>query len=419
MGLRFHRSFRVMPGVRLNVSKRGFGLSIGNRWAGFSVGPAGTRIRAAVPGSGLSWSRGIGGGRRSAAAAAVAAGAAAGAVAGRRSRREPPPPLPAAFDPGFAEDGTLVLLGPDGQPFAADVQQALRKAHKATLEPWVEQTVEAWNDAIDETVSVHDETPPPDAQLVYTPRPFEAPAPLVPSPPKSGCLALVWPPLRAAANAERQRLLDAHSLEQQRWTTEKSAHETIEERRRWLYDVGRRHTADAMEETLEHVLAGIPWPYETLLSAEVTSDRRAVWIDVDLPEIDAVPGFRWKTRRGGLDVERRDVSDTQVRKEYALHVHGVVFRVVGEAFAALPDVQEVVASGYSTRLDKATGHARDEYLLSVRVDRAGWGRIRFEALEQVDPIEALAVFDLRRRMTVTGIFTGIEPFAPADGIAGP
>ncbi|MBU6163284.1 MAG: DUF4236 domain-containing protein, partial [Myxococcales bacterium] len=26
MGFRFHRSFRVLPGVRLNMSKRGLGL---------------------------------------------------------------------------------------------------------------------------------------------------------------------------------------------------------------------------------------------------------------------------------------------------------------------------------------------------------------------------------------------------------
>lgn len=417
MGLRFHRSFRVMPGVRLNVSKRGFGLSVGNRWAGFSVGPAGTRIRAAVPGSGLSWSKGIGGGRRQRAAVgagAVAAGAATGALAGRRSRRELPPPLPTDFEPGFAEDGTLILLDRDGRAFADDMQQALRKTHRAQLEPWVDQAVEAWNDAILETFEVHEETPPPDAELVFATRPWDVPAPLVPATSRAGCLNLFWPSARAAAASERQKQLATHSAQQQTWETERVAHQASEERRRWLYETGRFQSGDAMEEALEHVLAGIPWPYETLISAEVTADRRTAWIDVDLPEVDAVPAFRWKTRRGGLDVERRDVSDTQVRKDYAQHVHGVMFRVIGETFAALPDIVQVIASGYATRVNKATGRAQDEYLLSVTVERSAWDAIDFEGLHQVDPVEALAAFEIRRKMTVTGIFTEIEPFAP-DG----
>ena len=52
----------------------------------------------------------------------------------------------------------------------------------------------------------------------------------------------------------------------------------------------------------------------------------------------------------------------------------------------------------------------EEYLLSVSVDRRDWRRIDFSMLDQVDPIEALSQFDLRRRMTKTGIFTAIEPF---------
>jgi hypothetical protein len=408
MGFRFHRSFRVLPGVRLNMSKRGLGLSIGNSWGGFSVGPAGTRVRAALPGTGLSWSKGVGGSKRAAAAAAVA-----GAVGGRRARRELPPPLPLNFEPSFVADGSLVLLDSTGQPFAAEVQQGLRRTHRAQLEPWVAQSVEVWNEALQESVDVHEDTPPPDAQLVYTPRAWDTPAPPVPTPPRGGCLSLLWPPARKAAAAERQRLLEGYATADQTWNQARTEHQTQEERRRWLYETGRHQEADAMEETIEHVVAGIPWPYETLLSAQVNRDRLTAWIDVDLPEIESVPTFRWKTHRG-LDVARNPVSDTQVRKDYALHVHSVLFRVIGETFAALPNLQQVVASGFTTRLNKATGHTQDDYLLSVRVDRARWNAIRFEALEQVDPVEALAVFDLRRKMTATGIFTPVEPFAPNE-----
>jgi hypothetical protein len=55
MGLRFRRSFRVIPGVRLNVSRSGVSASIGRRGAWFTVGPKGTRATVGIPGTGLSY----------------------------------------------------------------------------------------------------------------------------------------------------------------------------------------------------------------------------------------------------------------------------------------------------------------------------------------------------------------------------
>jgi uncharacterized protein DUF4236 len=40
MGFRFRRSFRLMPGIRMNVSKSGVSTSFGSRGAWFTVGHA-------------------------------------------------------------------------------------------------------------------------------------------------------------------------------------------------------------------------------------------------------------------------------------------------------------------------------------------------------------------------------------------
>ena len=77
-------------------------------------------------------------------------------------------------------------------------------------------------------------------------------------------------------------------------------------------------------------------------------------------------------------------------------------------------MRQVVGSGYSQRLDRATGTIADEYLISVSVDRAGWSRIDFSVLDRVDPVETLSRFNLRRRMTRTGMFTSIEPFTASS-----
>jgi hypothetical protein len=55
MGFRFRRSFSILPGIRLNLGKRGISASIGVRGAHVTFGPTGTRTTVGLPGSGLSY----------------------------------------------------------------------------------------------------------------------------------------------------------------------------------------------------------------------------------------------------------------------------------------------------------------------------------------------------------------------------
>ncbi len=55
MGFRFRRSFPVIPGVRMNLSKSGASVSVGRRGAWITVGPKGTRRTIGLPGTGLSY----------------------------------------------------------------------------------------------------------------------------------------------------------------------------------------------------------------------------------------------------------------------------------------------------------------------------------------------------------------------------
>ncbi|MDD3370861.1 MAG: DUF4236 domain-containing protein [Alphaproteobacteria bacterium] len=55
MGLRFHKSIRLIPGLRLNLSKSGPSLSVGQKGMSFNVGGKKTRTTVGIPGSGLSY----------------------------------------------------------------------------------------------------------------------------------------------------------------------------------------------------------------------------------------------------------------------------------------------------------------------------------------------------------------------------
>jgi hypothetical protein len=53
MGWRFYRRMRIIPGLRVNLSRSGPSLSIGGRGAWYTVGSRGRRVTLGWPGSGI------------------------------------------------------------------------------------------------------------------------------------------------------------------------------------------------------------------------------------------------------------------------------------------------------------------------------------------------------------------------------
>jgi tetratricopeptide (TPR) repeat protein len=65
MGLRFRRTLKIAPGLRLNFNKNSIGLSIGPRGAKYTINSSGRRTASVgIPGTGLYYSESVGGGRR-------------------------------------------------------------------------------------------------------------------------------------------------------------------------------------------------------------------------------------------------------------------------------------------------------------------------------------------------------------------
>lgn len=57
MGFGFRKSFKIAPGVRLNVGKKGISsISVGGKGARVNLGKKGTRTTLSAPGTGLSYS---------------------------------------------------------------------------------------------------------------------------------------------------------------------------------------------------------------------------------------------------------------------------------------------------------------------------------------------------------------------------
>lgn len=66
MGLRFRKSIKILPGVKLNLGKKSAGVSIGTNGARYSVNSSGRETSTVgIPGTGLSYVKSGGGGKKS------------------------------------------------------------------------------------------------------------------------------------------------------------------------------------------------------------------------------------------------------------------------------------------------------------------------------------------------------------------
>lgn len=270
------------------------------------------------------------------------------------------------------------------------------------------------NKQIESLGEIHSHTPRPNERVAYVPSPFDQPQPVAPRPKQPGFWDRIFSSRRTAIEMSNRLAAEAHEQAKQKWLLAREAHEVVEQSRRRFLEEEILGDREAMEAHLEAVLQGIVWPRETAVSLEVSDDRRRVTIDVDLPEIEQLPKKTAAVQARGFRLLIKEMSPTNVQKLYMRHVHGIGFRIVGESFAALPTIEEVSLSAYTQRPNKATGQISDHYLYSVRVERARWQEINFAALAEIDVVEALARFELRREMTKTGVFRPIEPFAALE-----
>lgn len=84
MGIRFRKSMKIAPGVRMNIGKKSVGVSIGGKGARYSVSSSGrTTTSASIPGTGLSYvSTGSTKKKRSTSAGPIRTGSSRGARVG-------------------------------------------------------------------------------------------------------------------------------------------------------------------------------------------------------------------------------------------------------------------------------------------------------------------------------------------------
>lgn len=451
MGFRFRRSVTIAKGVRLNFSTRGASLSV----LGFNFSPRGVSAGFSVPGTGLSYRSSL----TSAARGQRRADAARASLLETESLLQQIERDAAEVNRRLADvraavqdDGTVAMTDADQQPLVKREEELCWEQNAAALAGLLENARGRVNGDLEAILNIHLNTPDPRAPLTYRecpfsepepagafPLPFREPEPELSLPPALGWFARLFAPRRRRHATALLEARLAHEAELLSWTTRREQHLARQEegwaehgkahadwmRRRdehlanesaacAAYEDQIRRDEGFMAEVLELALGKLQWPRETEVSIAFAQEGRAVLLDVDLPEVEDLPARTAAIAKNGRRLLIKDKAEKTVREEYARHVHGVALRLAGVAFWTLPAVSRVVVSGYSQRLNRAVGKVEDQYLFSAVVDREGFNRIDLGNLRQVDPVEALGSFPIRRKMTVTGLFRPIEPFSAEE-----
>lgn len=309
-------------------------------------------------------------------------------------------PIEVSIKLHLKDDGHVEFRDQDGDPLDEALVRQAKHQQGDRIQRWLAQECDSINDQLRLLEAIHAETPSPDQTPTYLMKAFQAPAPEKPILKPLGLWGRVFRRVRERIEAQNRDARQAYAQALEDWHRQKAVFEETERTRKTLFEERVFTEVAAMEQVLEERLQAIRWPRETHVQ---------IWMDVDLPEIEDLPTRTAAVAARGWKLSIKNLNDTQLRRLYMTHIHGICFRLIGEVFAALPTVDEIKVAGYSQRVNKATGVIADEYLYSVRVQRSNWSKINFRNLPALDPVEALAQFDLRRSMTKTGIFKPIDP----------
>ena len=247
------------------------------------------------------------------------------------------------------------------------------------------------NQHVDALGEAYRYTPPPTVQLVpLSARPYSE---LPPPPPKK----------REGSHRTADEInayLDARAAWLKRrfaWANGQLAIKELSER------AAAGHAA-AMGAHLVSCLQDVLWPVPIFLSYGFI-DGEEVRFDVRLPLAQELPD-REATVGYGHRIAVKPMTPVRQAMLHNRHAFGLVVRLLGEAFAALPTIKRVIVSGY-----QMPTLGLPSYIVSVAAERRIWTMLYSEKwISEGPPERAMRPLGGRYRLTGLGAFMPIDPF---------
>lgn len=137
---------------------------------------------------------------------------------------------------------------------------------------------------------------------------------------------------------------------------------------------------------IEEVLHNITLPVDFSINYEI--DNQALYLDLDLPEIEDMPLDKVKTlSNGNISIRQKTLKEQSA--EYAQCVCGMSYFFTSLLFNTTPVIDEIYVSAYTQRENPSSGRIEDQYVYSVLFDRERFSLLKFNA---IDPIKTLYNF---------------------------
>ncbi|MCS5709203.1 VRR-NUC domain-containing protein [Candidatus Berkiella cookevillensis] len=274
----------------------------------------------------------------------------------------------------------------------------IKQQNLSNIEKLIEEHIKKTNKDYEDCLSVHEKTP-------YLPSYNDYPHP-PPEPPELIKISFIKNIFGLAKEKKtiNQQLIEQYNSKLNDWALRKEQWPLIMKKS----DNGN---IDAMSIVLGEILPGISWPKETLVNYDFSTDEKILVLDIDLPEVEDMPKIFLTRAARGIKINVKKLSPTQIRRDYAILVHGINFRIIGECFSALQYLDTIILSGYTQRINTATGVSANEYILSVKVTRQQWNKLNLRHVNLISPVDALAQFELVRNMKRNAEMKKIEPIS--------
>lgn len=433
--MRFRKSIRIGKGLRLNVSKSGVSASVGVPGLSATFGRGGTYLNTGIPGTGIYDRRKISGGRS---AGGTTARGRSGTDDGSTEKVKIGVRLDATGNPVYEfEDGSTitdetVIRQIKRQPGYKEQLQRLREDKQRQILEATEKFVAIFrqtptvSDGSNLEADLEDLRP-----TVHKPLDFAAPRPdperirgdLEAEARRNVRTLRFWAKGRLRDEYVNERLRNAVSVATAKWESDRAQFHEQEARR--ADELNKQHELSYLErkaelearltgdqarvdQWIEELLAELRLPVDFSVQFAYSQSANGVDLDVDLPEIEDVPDDKATILASGkLSVKKKTATERQ--HDYARCVAGLAFYFAGSIFEISPAIQEVRVSGYTQRIDKATGHESDDYVYSVKFDRPTFSTLN---VAEVDPIEAFGNFEARINATKSMVLKTIEPYEP-------
>lgn len=238
--MRFRRRVELLPGVHLNISGSGLGVSVGPRGASVSFGPKGTYSNVSIPGTGF-YSR--------------------AKLSSQRRRGSSSPGGAAEMQVSITldDDGTVLIRDQDGNFLPPNLERIIKQQQGDMVRQWMQERAEEINSPLLQIVDVHRLTPRPNTPLQIEREPFSIPEPKQPVLEKIGAIrGFLMPAARRRVTQENEERRTAYETALSLWQRLKKEHSDKERKRVNVIQEAIKADTAVMEAHLSGRLGGLP-----------------------------------------------------------------------------------------------------------------------------------------------------------------